>query len=103
MRKRILVTGASGFVGSHLVEGLLSHGYRVRCLVRHTSDLRHIQHLPVELAYADMQDVESLRQACQDLQAVCHCAALTRALDEETFLRVNTHGTDIASPTVVTT
>lgn len=94
MTKRILVTGANGFVGSHLVDGLLSHGYQVRCLVRRTSDLSHIQDLPVELAYADMQDAESLRLACQDLQAVCHCAALTRALDEQTFLRVNTHGTE---------
>jgi nucleoside-diphosphate-sugar epimerase len=62
-------------------------------MVRHTSDLSHIQNLPVELVYAEMQDAESLHLACQDLEAVCHCAALTRALDEETFFRVNTQGT----------
>ena len=91
----ILVTGSNGFVGSHLVEALLARGYRVRCMVRRTSDLTFIRHLPVEWTYADVQDVEGVRQACQGVDAVCHCAALTRALDEETFQRVNAQGTEL--------
>jgi dihydroflavonol-4-reductase len=91
----ILVTGANGFVGSHLVEALLARGYRVRSMVRRTSDLTFIRHLPVEWAYADVQDVEGLHQACQGVDAVCHCAALTRALDEETFHRVNGQGPEL--------
>jgi dihydroflavonol-4-reductase len=90
---RVLVTGANGFVGSHLAEALLARGYRVRCMVRRSSDLRFIRDLPVEWAYADVQDATALRQACSGVDAVCHCAALTRALDEETFLRVNAGGT----------
>jgi dihydroflavonol-4-reductase len=92
--KRILVTGANGFVGSHLTEALLDRGYLVRCLVRRSSDLRFIQHLPVEWSYVDLRDADGLLQACQGVQAVCHCAALTRALDEETFYRVNIRGTE---------
>ncbi len=91
--RRVLVTGANGFIGSFLTEALLTAGYRVRCMVRPTSDLRFIRGLPVEWAFGDMGDRESLRQACQGIRWVCHCAALTRAPDEETIFRVNTLGT----------
>ena len=90
----ILVTGANGFIGSHLTEALLARGYRVRCVVRRTSDLTFIGHLPAEWAYADLRDGGKLRQACQGVDAVCHCAALTRALDEETFVSVNVQGAE---------
>ena len=90
----VLVTGANGFVGSHLVEALLQAGYRVRCMVRRSSDLSHIRDLPVEWAYADVGTGDGLLEACQGVQAVCHCAALTRAPDEETFFRVNARGSE---------
>jgi dihydroflavonol-4-reductase len=90
----VLVTGANGFIGSHLTEALLARGYRVRCMVRQTSDLKYLQDLPVEWAHANLSDAEQLRAACQDVDMVCHCAALTRALDQETFLRINADGTE---------
>lgn len=89
-----LVTGANGFVGSFLTEALLKAGYRVRCMVRRTSDLRFIRDLPVEWAYADVRDAEGLRRACRGARWVCHCAALTRAPDQETFFRVNALGAE---------
>ena len=92
-QKLVLVTGANGFVGSHLVEGLLEKGYTVRCMVRRTSDLSYIRDLPVEWAYASLDDDASLRQACTRVDAVYHCAALTRAQDEKTFQQANTQGT----------
>ena len=95
----VLVTGANGFVGSHLTEALLARGYRVRCMVRQSSDLRYIEHLPVEWVRADLRGADlgkpgPLHEACQGVDMVCHCAALTRALDQETFLRVNAGGTE---------
>jgi dihydroflavonol-4-reductase len=88
------VTGANGFVGSHLTEALLARGYRVRCMVRRSSDLAYIRDLPVEWTCADLRDGPGLAEACRDVDAVCHCAALTRAPDEGTFLRVNAVGTE---------
>jgi nucleoside-diphosphate-sugar epimerase len=90
----VLVTGANGFVGSHLTEALLASGYQVRCMVRQTSDLTFICDLDVDLVYGDVCDAECLREACRGVDAVCHCAALTRALDPETFLHVNAQGTE---------
>jgi len=94
--ERVLVTGANGFVGSHLTEALVEKGYQVRCMVRRSSDLRFVRQLAVEWAYADVgqEDGEALRQACQGIDLICHCAALTRALDQETFYRVNTRGAE---------
>jgi nucleoside-diphosphate-sugar epimerase len=88
-----LVTGANGFVGSHLVEGLLAENYQVRCLVRRTSDLTFIRNLPVEWVYGDVARGEGLDAACADVDAVCHLAGATKANDRETYFRVNAGGT----------
>ncbi|MEE8278475.1 MAG: SDR family oxidoreductase, partial [Thermoanaerobaculia bacterium] len=50
---RVLLTGATGFVGGHLLQALLAQGARVRCLVRPTSPRRNLEGLTVDLAVGD--------------------------------------------------
>ena len=47
---RVVVTGGSGFVGSHVADVMVEAGWKVRCLVRSTSSRRWLEHLPVEFA-----------------------------------------------------
>ncbi|HLG13237.1 MAG TPA: hopanoid-associated sugar epimerase [Blastocatellia bacterium] len=70
-----LVTGGTGFVGSHLVRCLLKRGQRVRCLIRVTSRLDNLKDLSIELAQGDLRDLDSLRTAVKGCDSVYHCAA----------------------------
>lgn len=88
-----LVTGASGFIGSHLIESLCESGYRLRVLVRKSSNLQWVRGLPVELAYGDIRDKASLAGACTGVENVFHFAALTSARTAEEFYAANHEGT----------
>jgi nucleoside-diphosphate-sugar epimerase len=71
-----LVTGATGFIGSHLAQALVAAGDEVRALVRPTSDTRRLAALPVELCVGDLTDPASLRRAVAGVARVFHCAAV---------------------------
>jgi dihydroflavonol-4-reductase len=70
-----LITGANGFIGSHLTHFLIEQGEKVRVLVRPQSDLRSLEGLPVEVARADLRDASSLPPALSGVQRVYHVAA----------------------------
>ena len=72
---RNLVTGGTGFLGSHLVEALLARGENVRALVRPTSNKIFLENLGVELACGDLNDIQSLKAAMQGIERVFHSAA----------------------------
>lgn len=90
---RVLITGSNGFIGSHLVEKLLSKGYEVFCLVRKTSNLKWIQHLPVNFIYGDVVDYLSLIPAVENMDYIYHAGGIVRAKSENEFNRVNCEGT----------
>jgi dTDP-glucose 4,6-dehydratase len=80
----VLVTGAGGFIASHLVETLLKHGARVRAFVRYNSrqDTGLLKLLPsellsnCELIFGDLRDAEAIDQACEAMDTVFHLGAL---------------------------
>lgn len=88
-----LVTGANGFIGSHLTERLLAEGHRVRCLVRPTSDRRWIERLPVEFVVGDLTEPGSPDRAVSGVDWVFHLGGVVKAIGEAEFLRVNAEGT----------
>lgn len=90
---RALVTGASGFIGSHLVERLLAEGVAVTCLVRRSSNLTWLRELPVTLVSGDFQDPASLAAAVADTDLVLHVAGATRAPHRAGFFQGNYQAT----------
>jgi dihydroflavonol-4-reductase len=89
-----LVTGASGFIGSHLVEALLAHNWRVRCLVRDTSVLKWIPTDDVTLINGDVTRAgENLERGVRGVSVVFHLAGVTSATDDSAYTTVNVEGT----------
>lgn len=72
---KVLVTGASGFIGGNLVRALLRDGHAVRALVRPASDRRNIEGLDVEVALGDLTDPVSLAPALDGCEGLFHVAA----------------------------
>ena len=91
---KALVTGATGFIGSHLVEALVQRGAQVRCLVRDKRHLGWVKDSPVEFVVGNCQEKDSLKQAVQDVDQVFHLAGVTTAVKEKTYFEVNGLGTE---------
>jgi dihydroflavonol-4-reductase len=92
---KILLTGASGFVGSHILDSLRRRGLATALLLRPTSNKRFItSHLPdVELRLGSIGDPESLRKAMGGITHVIHCAGATKAVRLDGFNEANQTGT----------
>ena len=88
-----LVTGASGFVGSHVVDELLRRGVSVRCLLRSTSSRRWLDGKPVEIVDGDVCARETLDAAVQGADWLVHAAGLTHARNAAEFHHANETGT----------
>ncbi len=92
---KVLVTGATGFVGAAVVRALLAAGVEVRILARRESDFTNLSRFKPERAYGDLRDRDSLRRALSGCRQLYHVAAhyTLWAKDPSIFYDVNVTGT----------
>lgn len=84
VEKQVLITGAGGFIGSHLTEHLVQKGFRVKALVhyRGSGDRGWLEHVSkdtlshCEIISGDIRDAEQMRRMAEDCSHICHLAAL---------------------------
>ncbi|OGW53194.1 MAG: hypothetical protein A2Y81_09735 [Nitrospirae bacterium RBG_13_43_8] len=91
---KALVTGATGFIGSHLCAELAKRGYQVTCLIREKSDRKWVENIDVKLITGDCKSLDSLFPAVTDTDYVFHLAGLTKACSLDDFFCTNTKGTE---------
>jgi len=89
----VVVTGASGFVGSHLVDLLIKKGFLVRCIVRETSNLRWLEGKDVEINNCGLFDKDGLSKVLIDAEYVYHVAGVVKAKNEEGYYKGNVETT----------
>ena len=90
---RVLVTGATGFLGSHIAEQLARGGHAVRVLVRRSSDRSFLKGIEAEAALGDVTQPDSLAAAVDGVDAIVHAAGLNKARSAAEFEAVNAGGT----------
>ncbi len=90
---KILLTGANGFVGSHILEELTANNHNVSAVVRKTSNLKWINKNKVSLKYGSLEDENFLKEVVSDVDIVIHCAGIVRALNWDDYNNINVLGT----------
>jgi nucleoside-diphosphate-sugar epimerase len=88
-----LVTGATGFVGGHVVDALLARGVRITALVRSPVRAAALERRGVRLVAGSLHDDDALRRACEGQDVIHHIAGVVAAANEAAYLRANRDGT----------
>lgn len=86
---KVLVTGGTGFVGTHVVNALLREGHAVAVLARRPESARNRYNRPVEVAAGNVLDTASLARACAGREAVVHLVGIIWEKGEQTFDRMH--------------
>ncbi len=88
-----VVTGANGFVGSHLVDLLLEKKFEVRCLIRKTSNLKWLEGKNVQIINSGLQDKTGLRKAFENAEYIFHVAGVVKSKTKEGYFEGNVENT----------
>lgn len=88
-----VVTGASGLVGSHLVDNLLSKGFKVRCILRKSSSLKWLEGKKVDIINSGLFEREGLRKAFKDAAYIFHVAGVVKSKTPEGYFEGNVDST----------
>jgi len=91
---RIAVTGATGFIGSHLAEALIARGHEVTCLARSPERTSELSGLSLRFIYGNLDSSRALAELVDGQDAVVHVAGLTKAPSLQEYIRVNVGGTE---------
>jgi nucleoside-diphosphate-sugar epimerase len=91
----IALTGATGFLGSHIADRLLADGYQVRVAVRPSSNRRWLEGKPLDVREVDLLSAEQCRAFVQDTDGLIHCAGLVSATREEDYRKANVDTTRV--------
>lgn len=91
---KILLTGASGFLGTHTARELLKRGHHVTALVRSTSKVDLLKKMNLNFVEGSLPQEKSLEKALEGVDVVVHVAGIIKAFSEEDFFEVNAHGTE---------
>ena len=89
--ERVLITGASGFVGYHLIKAALQSGLEVFAAVRKSSQIEHLKDLNIQYTYPDFTTVDALQKELEEkkYQYIIHAAGTTKAPDQATYNLIN--------------
>lgn len=93
--RKVIITGAAGFIGSHITQFFCEKGIDIVCFVKKSSNLQHIKNLPVEISYGDITDFNSLKEAFMNVDFVIHTAGFAKdwGADYKEVYEINVTGT----------
>jgi UDP-glucose 4-epimerase len=103
MREKVLITGASGFAGFHIIEEALNNNLEVYAAVRKTSQTDHLKNLGINFVILDYRDLTALKQQLADIRPdyIIHAAGVTAAKSQAAYNYINaTHTFNLASAAV---
>ena len=102
MKERVLITGASGFIGYHLIEEALKNNIEVYVAVRKSSRIDHLGSFDINYTYPDFTNISALKQELEEnkYDYIIHAAGVTRARSQKEYNHINagyTHNLALAA------